>query len=169
MYLNHNSMSEQLVVAKTSQRPVVRTVCTLRESHDGKSHRQIVLRSAPSESIHMSVISQLHIVALLCHLPVNILSVVQQWKSVDRGSKRTFIYCFSITAEHSTRNMEPVLFLKEKSGDIMYFLPSANPMKRPKKPNNKLILLKYCLCSKSLIYCIPLSHRPPLLNTLLSI
>lgn len=35
--------------------------------------------------------------------------------------------------------------------------------------NNKLILLKYCLCSKSLIYCIPLSHRPPLLNTLLSI
>lgn len=93
MYLNHNSMSEQLVVAKTAQRPVVRAVYTLYESYNSKSHRQIVLGS-PSKSIHMSMISQLHIVALLCHLPLNILSVVQNWKSADQGTKRTFIYYF---------------------------------------------------------------------------
>lgn len=161
MYLNHNSMSEQLVVAKTAQRPVVRSVCILYESYDSKSHRQTVLCS-PSESIHMSVISQLHIVAPLCHLPVNILSVVQKWKSVDRSFKRTFIYCFSITAEHSTRKMEPVF----KREFWWYYIFSTNPMKRLKKTNKKLILLKYRLCSKSLIYCIDLSHRPPLLNTL---
>lgn len=78
MSLNQNSVSEQLAVAKTAQRPVVHSVCILYESH-----RQTVLCS-PSESIHMSVISQLHIVALLCHLALNILSGVQNWKSVER-------------------------------------------------------------------------------------
>lgn len=96
MYLNHNIMTERLVVAKTAQRPVVRTVCILYESHNSKSRRQIVLCS-PSESIHMSAISQPHIVALLGHLGPSILSVSPKWKSLDRGSKSHLsVYLFSV-------------------------------------------------------------------------
>lgn len=136
MFMNHNSMSEQLVVAKTAHQSILNAY--------SMSHTT----ASPTDSLCFALYLSPFICQRyhsLCHLLVNILSVVENWKSADWGSQKDlyllfFSLCKTFNWSCDSWNMEPGWRI-----NLVIFYTSLMVNKSHEKPRTNNELIPQCI------------------------